>query len=156
MALVLAVCATTLLDGVAADMVSAAQSSSWPESLWLLLLPTVPLIVLAIALWFGLLFGGLPLAAVAIVLDTRSRSGAARRSRALESYHYACFIAQVIAVVLSPLGLLTFAVSEFGSYVGVYLCVQLIAGVVAVFSWRRLLHRSSRARMDARALHLAA
>src|SRR5262249_2995428 len=116
----------------------------------------VPLIVLAIALWFGWLFGGLPLAVLAIVLDTRSRSGAARRSRVLESQHYFCFIGQVITVVLSPFGLLISAMSEFGSYVVVYLCVQFIAGIVAVFSWRRLLHRSSRARMEARVLRLAA
>ena len=156
-ALALAVYATTLLDGVVTDIVATTQSPSapWPESLWLINALLLPLLPLALVFFYGVLFGGFPLAVLGIVLDTMSRRGGAHWSRIIESQHYACFIAQALSVLLSPFGLLTFAVDRFGSYLGVYVCVQLVAGIVAVFSWRRLLHRASRARLNTHLLRAA-
>ena len=154
-AFVAAVYATTLLDGVVADMVSAMQSSSWPESLWLLLLPALPLLVLALVIFYGVSLGGLPIALLAIVLHIINRTRGSRRSVVLQSHYYGLFIAQMLSTIFSAFWLVMMSGIDVNPYFRTYLSVQLVAGLVALPVWRLLLDRATRARMNGRLLRLA-
>jgi hypothetical protein len=151
-----AVYATTLLDGVVADMVSAMQSSSWPESLWLLVVPALPLLVLALVFFYGVSLGGLPIALLAIVLHMINRTRGSRRPVVLQSHYYGLFIAQMLSTIFSAFWLVTMSWIERDSSFSAYLSVQLVGGVIALPVWRLLLDRATRARLDTRLLRSAA
>jgi hypothetical protein len=106
--------------------------------------------------FYGVSLGGLPIAILAFVLHTISRTRASGRSVVLESHYYACFIAQMLSTVFSAFWLVMLSGIDSNSYFDAYLWVQLVAGVVALPVWRLLLDRATRVRMNRRVFRLAA
>jgi len=154
----LAVYATMQLDRVVGDIVATTQSPSapWPESLWLINALLLPLLPIALVFFYGVSLGGLPIALLAIVLHTITRTRGSRRPVVLQSHYYGLFIAQMLSTMFSAFWLVMISGIELDSYFGAYLSMQVVAGVVALPVWRLLLDRATRSRLDTRMLRLTA